>query len=255
MFKNLSNRAAKFVADNSPSILTSIGITGTVITAVLSGKASFKAATVIRDMEDADGYAEDDFVRLQCRLRIIWPFYVPTVISGATTILAIAFASHVGTRRAASIAAAYAISERTFEEYQNKVIEKIGAKKEQSVRDSVAQSRIDANPVNNREVIVTGTGEVLCYDSFTGRYFQSSMEILRRAENDINFSIINDMYASVTDFYNKVGLPRTSFSDEIGWKDGQKFKLDVSASISDDGRPCIHISFATGPVRDYYKFG
>jgi len=35
--------------------------------------------------------------------------------------------------------------------------------------------------------------------------------------NDTNEQIINDSYAALTDYYDRIGLARTDESDEIGW--------------------------------------
>lgn len=256
MLKDLSQRAAKFVADNSPTILSTVGIVGTAATAVLAGIASFKTAEIITREEYATGEPMDTRERIEfIRETGLWQLYLPVVGTGAATVLAVFFANRVGNRRAAAMAAAYTITERSLEEYQKKVVEKLGEKKAQAVHDAVAQDRIDANPVTSREVIITAGGEVLCFDAFTGRYFNSSVEAIKKAENEINFAILNELYASLTDFYNLVGLPRTSHSDELGWRNGQKFRVDITSAISDDGRPCIHVSFATSPIRDYYKLG
>jgi hypothetical protein len=60
-------RLLKFASDNSPAILTSAAVVGTITTAYLTGKASFKAADVIRDEEDKRGIVT--FFRLVSRWR------------------------------------------------------------------------------------------------------------------------------------------------------------------------------------------
>ena len=42
------------------------------------------------------------------------------------------------------------------------MVETIGEKKEQTVRDAVAKERLEKNPVENKEVIVTAKGDTLC---------------------------------------------------------------------------------------------
>jgi len=65
--------------------------------------------------------------------------------------------------------------------------------------------------------------------------------------------VLNDFYASLSDFYDLIGLPTTSFSDEVGWNSDRLLELQFSTVLSDDGRPCISIDFRTVPIRDYYK--
>lgn len=248
-------RAEKLAVDNSPAILTAIAVTGTLTTAFLTGKATFKAAELIAAEEWSFRPREMDHqLAPKEKIVLVWKTYIPAVGTGVLTVVCIVFANRIGTRRAAAVAAAYTISEKAFAEYKDKVVERLGTVKEQKVRDEVAQDRVDRNPVSDREVIVAGGGEVLCYDAFTGRYFKSDMETLKKAQNDLNYTMLNEGYASLSDFYNKIDIPTTSFSEEVGWTSDKLLELEFSTTLSDDGRPCISIDFMVAPARDYYKF-
>jgi len=253
-FAEIAKTVEKFTIDNSPTILTVIGVTGTVTTAILTGRASFKAAELIaheQTKENIRGHHQP--LTTKDKMRLTWTLYIPAVGTGLLTCAATVGANQIGTRRAAAVAAAYTISERAFTEYKEKVVEKLGESKEQNIRDEVAQDRVTRNPVGDREVIVTGGGDVLCYDAFTGRYFMSDMETLKKAQNDINYQIINQEYASLSDFYNKIGIAPTAYSDEVGWNNDKLLELKLTGTLSEDQKPCISIDFAVSPVRDYYK--
>ena len=250
----LMKQAGKLVGDNSPLILTALGVTGALTTAYLTGAASFRAARYIRYEESSRGYEfDEEELELKEKVNLVWKLYIPAAASAGLTITAIFYANRIGTRRAAAVATLYSVSERAFDEYKKKVVEKVGAKKEQSYRDEVAQDRVTRDPVSSREVIITGNGDILCYESFTGRYFHSDMETLRKAQNDINYEVMNDSYASLSDFYNLIGLPQTSYSDEVGWNADKLLELQFSATLSEDGRPCISIEFVVAPVRHYNR--
>jgi hypothetical protein len=242
-------KSEKFAIDNSPVILTVIGVAGTVSTAVLTGKASFKAAHLITDEEEISSIGSLD---LRERLLLVWPLYVPPVATGGLTITAIIMSHKISTGRTAALAAAYTISEKAFEEYRVKVIEKLGEKKEQVVQAEVAQDKVNQNPIGKREVIVS-SGEVLCYDEFTGRYFNSTVERIRAAQNNVNSKVLNDNYCSLSEFYSMVGLATTSMSEEVGWNVDRLMEIRFSTVLSDDNRPCISIDFNKQPIRDYYK--
>lgn len=250
----LSNlkRFERLITDNSPIILTAIGVTGTITTAVLTGKATIKAVRLL----DHEEYILDmqDQPPLDWREKVerTWTFYIPALGSGIFTVACIIGANRIGTRRAAALAAAYSLSEKAFLDYKDKVIETIGDKKEEKVRASIAQDYVDANPVSSREVIITGSGDSLCYDTITGRYFQSSVETLRKIQNDINQQILSSMYATLHEFYQKVGLPSTLYSSEVGWNLENMLELDFSATLSEGGQPCIAVGYKTYPIRGYY---
>lgn len=245
---SLVKQAERLIVNNSPVILTAIGVAGTLTTAYLTGKATFKAADIISDNESSY-----DPLEPKDKFQLVWKLYIPAAGTAALTVASIICANRISGRRAAALAAAYSISERAFDEYKTKVIEKMGEKKEQTVRDEIAQDRLDRNPVSTREVIIAGGGDVLCYDAYTGRYFTSSVEAVRKAENDINHRLIHDHYASLTDFYDLIGLPAVRVSDEVGWNLDTLLEVDISAGMADDTKPCLVLSFEVSPARQYFR--
>ena len=250
----LAKRFEKLVTDNSPSILTAIGVTGALTTAYLTGKATLKAANLIQYGEYGSiGNTKHRDFNTKDKAKLCWKFYIPAAVSATLTVAAIISANRIGSRRAAALAVAYSVSERAFEEYRNKVVQRLGDKKEQSLRDEIATERINRNPVDNKMVIITGRGEVLCYEEFTGRYFNSDMEALRKAQNDINEQVINDSYAALSDLYTLLGLPQTTNSDEVGWNLDRLLKLTYSYVGAEDGTPCISVGFSVFPVRFYNR--
>lgn len=242
----VAKRLEKMTLDNSASICTAIGVVGTVATALLTGKATIKAVRILD--EKTDKHTSN-----KAKAKLVWMLYIPPVGVGAVTVVSIIGANRIGSRRAAAIAAAYSISEKAFTEYKEKIIEKIGAKKEIGFRDEVAQDQVNRNPVGQREVIITGNGDVLCYDSLTGRYFNSSVETLRKAENEINKKILSDNYASLSEFYDRIGLSNTVISEEIGWNLDNMLELECSTTLSEDNKPCVVVNYKCTPIRFYYK--
>lgn len=249
-------RAEKFTIDNSPAILTAIGITGTLTTAYLTGKASFKAYDLLLEEDTRRHMNNEPPLRpdTKAMVQVVWREYIPAGISATVTVAAIFAANHVSTRRATAMATAYSLSERAFTEYKDKVVEKIGEKKNQEIKDEIAQDQVTRNPVDEATVIMTNDGEVLCYDRFIGRYFKSSMEALKRAVNEVNYTILHQDYASLSDFYMELGLEPTGISDEVGWTTDQLLELDISTVLSTDNKPCIAIDFNHRPIRNFDQY-
>lgn len=244
-------KALKFVTDNSPTILTTVGVTGTVVTAVLTGRAAFRVgldASAGHYEPLMDGL-EPESMETKDLVKKYWKEFIPPMVTGTLTVACIIGANRIGNRRAAALAAAYSLAEKGFEEYKSKVQEHLGSQKEQKLRDELAQDRVDANPVSSREVIITGNGDVLCYDSITGRYFMSNVEAIRKAENDLNHTIIHNLYATLTEFFLLIGLSPTPFSSEVGWNMDELLDLKFSTVLSDDNRPCISIDYTVSPIR------
>ena len=251
--EQLLKRAEKLVIDNSPTILTSIGVTGTITTAYFAGRASFRARDIVETDRVSRGLSSIDEMPFKYKVKIVWKEYIPAVGTGVLTIAAIIAANRIGMRRAAAIAAAYSLSERAFNEYKTKVVEKIGDTRERDVRDEVAQDRVKKNPITHSEVVLTENGDVICYDSISGRYFTSNMETIRRVQNDVNARIISDYYCSLNDLYNGLGLPRTPYGEEVGWNANSLLDIQFSAVLSEEGKPVISLDYRVYPVRDYHR--
>lgn len=253
-------RYGKFLLrDNSSAILTGMAVTGTVTTAYLSGRASFKAARIIEEERNFERFENHNGeiigplreVSTVSMVKLTWKLFVPAVGVGATTITCILLSNKLSSKKVAALTLASGISERALQEYKDKVVERLGERQDRDLRDEIAQDRVSGQPVNPREIILAGTGEVLCYDMTTGRYFQSTVEEIKRAENKINYNLIHFMSASLSEFYDEIGLPPTTYSDAVGWNLHNKMEVMFSTTMSSDGRPCIAIDFSKQPIADY----
>lgn len=244
----------KNASDNSPTILIAIGVAGVAATAVLAGKASFKAAEVIRVGNEAAYYPDEEVEPLTLgeMARSTWKLYIPAAVTGIATVACILSANRINASRAAVMASAFSLSQDALGRYTEKVREKFGEAKEQEIRDALAQDIVSRT--NIPSVIVFGSGDVLCMDIWSGRAFMSTLQKLKEAEVNTNYEIIRQDYASLTDYWDRIGLPKTSDSDNIGWSSDAKLEVKYASAIAEDGRPCITIDFdGTIPVRGYWS--
>lgn len=252
-------RVERLVADNSPVILTAVGVAGTVGTAVLAGKATLKADRILkadyrqlcREVANGEPTPTKRDYRLH-QAKLVWKEFVPPVAVGTLTVTSIIFSNRISSKRAAALATAYTVLDNTFGDYKEKVVEVVGKNKEEKVREAVARERMDENP--SREVIIMGDAESLCFDVFSARYFKSTMEDLKRAQNDINYQILQDDYATLADFYTQIKLKTTPMSYELGWNHEAPLDLVFTTVMSEDQKPCIGVEFRVAPIRGYANF-
>jgi hypothetical protein len=230
---NLLHQLGQKVKSNAPEILTGLGITGVISTAVLAARAGNKAAAKLSE--------QDPWMSNKEKAKIVWPLYIPTGISGVVTIGCIIGSGRASGKQTAAAVTAYSLTERAFSEYKEKVVEQIGKGKEQKVRDEIAQDRVRANPPSAEVIIVEG--EVLCCELFTKRYFASTMERLQQAKNEINHRINNNMYVYLEEFYDLIDLPYTSNSGNLGWDSDKLMELEFSTVLSENNRPCLAFDY------------
>jgi Family of unknown function (DUF6353) len=246
-FSDILTKVANALKSHSPEILTAIGVGGVVTTSYLTAKASFQACRKL-DARGTEPFDRKERIKEQAKL--VWKDYIPPAVSGAVTIGCIIGSSKVSGRRTAAAVAAYSITERAFSEYRDKVVDQIGKNKEQKIRDEIAQDHVSNRP--SREVVVTTvSGHVLCCELYTGRYLRSDMETLRKAQNDLNKILIDQVFASLDEFYDLINMPYTSNSCMLGWDSDRLMDLAFSTVISDNGEPCLAFEYNyVKPIRN-----
>jgi hypothetical protein len=242
-FNNIIGIVTKQVKANSPEILAALGLVGAASTAYFSGRASYAAAKIIEEHEAKKGVGENRKERFKERTKLVWKLYIPAAISGALTVGCSIGSLKASGRRTTAAIAVYSLTEKAFAEYREKVMEEIGKGKEQKITDQLVQDRVTENPAGSREVVILGNGHVLCCELFTGRYFRSDMESMRRAQNDINAKIVNNIYTTLDEFYELLGLSSTSVSGNVGWDSDKLMELKFSTVISDGGEPCLAFDY------------
>lgn len=256
---NKPNMAALFknvkmaVSNHSPEILTGIGIAGMITTTILAVRATPKALELIDDKKNEfDMYPTEKLHPIEV-VKTTWKCYLPATITGVTSVACLIGASSVNSRRNAALATAYNLSASALTEYKTKVLETVGEKKEQLIRDKVAEERINKEPVNQSAIIVSGNGNTRCFDTITKRRFVSDIESINKIVNELNRRMINgEDYISLNEFYYELGLDGSSIGDELGWNVSTGLiELDFSAQLDTDGTPCIVIDYTVAPKRGF----
>ena len=237
----------------SPGILTGIGIAGMIGATFMAVKATPKALYLIETKKEE---AEMEELTPVETIKTCWKCYIPATLTTVLSAVCLIGASTVSAKRNAALATAYSISEAALREYQEKVVEVIGEKKEKAVRDAVAKDQIERDPVTKSEVvIIDSNSNTLCYEPLSGRYFKSTIDKIKKAEIKLDRQMIQEMYVSLNDFYWEIGLDGTDLGDQMGWNLSKGYMdLSFSSQLADDGTPCAVIVYGIPPVYDYQHY-
>lgn len=249
------------VRNNSTTILTGVGIAGTVTTAVLTGRASMAAARKI-DREQQDRYLlntepgekVDPIISNKEKAKMVWREYIPAAGVGVITVSSIILAQRINAKRIATLLVASSLSERALQEYKDKVVERIGPTKADNIQDEIAQDRVTNSEHKSGDILVVDEAKSLCYDEHVGRYFTASMEDLKRAENEANFAVLNNDFVTLAEFHEWLDLEPTSYSQSVGWNRDQTPKLRITSTIA-KGRPCLAFDYVKPPFPGYDVMG
>ena len=250
-FTKLIADARMALDKHSPEILLGIGIAGMITTTVLAVRATPKALIHIEAKKREE---HKDKLTVGETIKVTWKDYIPAVVTGVSSVACLIGSNTVQARRTAAIATAYKISEAALTEYKEKVVETIGEKKEKVLREEIAAEKATTQNASTSQVYITGGGETLFLDPISMRLFKSDINLVKRAQNEINERMLKSAfygYASLNDFYEELGLKPTSQGDDLGWNLDEMMDMHFGSDITEDGHPCIVLDYAVAPKYNY----
>lgn len=268
----LINNMVNFKDMHQREIMLGLTVTGVILTGITAAKAGIKAKEImdaqkkkVEELEERlenDEINDDEFLDEKKEITVstvkeMAPVVLPPVIIAGTTVYSAVSGYKSASKQIAAITAAFNITEKKLSEYQDKAIEMFGDKKAQTIKDGIAADKVKSEPPKDDLIIRTGHGEVLCLDDYSGRYFYSDPEHIRKCVNDVNEQLRDEFYVSLNDFYDALGLPNCKLGSDIGFcmEDGN---LNVSfsftgATLGDkDNIPCLVLNYDVSPK---YGFG
>ena len=247
--KKIRDNVVNTISDKSPEILIGFGLAGMLTSTVLAVKATPKALDILAEQEDRELSKVD-------KVKLTWKCYAPAAIGYCASAACIIGANSVNTKRNAVLAGAYKISESALLEYRDKVKEVIGEEKEKEIHAKIAEDRRCKEPENQGNVILTGKGDVLCYDMYSGRYFKSEMDEINAVLNELNYKLMQDNLLALNDFYDALGLQPIVTGYDHGWNvDEGLIKIYFTSTLADNGIPCLALHFDNLPRYGYDRLG
>lgn len=248
----LGNRLQKA----SPTILTLLGVGGVVATAVLTARAVPKAEQRRKDAEE-ESKSELTVVEI---VKAEAPAYAPAAMVGIGTIVCIFGANMLNRRQQASLASAYALMERTFHQYKDKVKAIFGEEGNHIVECAMEEE----NREIEEEQPPWDEVQTFYFEPY-GKFFERTMEQVFQAEYHLNRNFRLAGKVTVNDFLDFLGLEHVSTGDEFGWNDydGEVFYgyqwIDFSHRyiLTDDGLTvcCIDTPFPPHMGETLYSNG
>lgn len=247
--KDIMRMLDSFMKKNGAKLLTGLAIGGFFTAGILAVKVTPEASRRLESKKK-----EENVEKLPVKevVKETWKLYLPPILIATTSAGCMIGATSMAAHQTAVLATAYAVSDTAFKEYRAKTKELVGEKKEQEIHDKIAMDKLKNNPYDSREVIMTGKPEALCFEAFSNRYFRSTIEEVRQIENRLNRRLLDDMYISLNDYYDEIGLSHTKIGNELGWsvKDGL-IEFKYSSQLAEDGTPCLVIDAYLSPDIDY----
>ena len=154
------------------TLLTCIGAIGVVATSIMAVKATPKATKLLETSEKEKG---EKLTKIET-IKIAGPAYIPAAVVGVSTIACIFGANILTKNSQASLASAYALLDRSYKEYRNKVNALYGEDADDNVRTEVANDYYEEYTDNGEFDIDEESDDVkLFFDYNTLKMFRAPM--------------------------------------------------------------------------------
>lgn len=240
--------------NKTPLALTLVSCSGVIAVGILSAKAAPKAVMLLdRVREDKIDNGEEPNLTFGEVVKNTWKIYSPPVAVGAITIASIVSMNRLSEKHAMVLTAGATLATNTLKEYQQHVLDEIGVDRELKVRDRIAKHTLKKAviPEGDSDVYLLGDGELLCYDALSGRYFKSSVEEIRKIENELNREILTEMYVPLNSLYYYFDLEPIEVGTTLGFNIDNMVNMHFSAQLAPNNKPVLVVSHINSPVPYY----
>ena len=244
------NKAQLFLKAHSPTILTVIGSTGVVITAVLAVKGTPKALKLIEEAKMTKG----DELTVGETVQVAWKPYIPAAISCVSTILCIVGANYLNIQKQKNLMSAYMLLDNTFKEYRNRVSERYGEEVDEEFSHDLVRNQLE-----EMEGIYT---ETLFFEFNSMRFFEASIHKVLQAECKAKLQFAQYEHLTLNDYYSYLGIEPSPYGAAMGWS---KYQMQTEEHVDDleftyervimsNGIVCYNIITNVSPTMDHFCF-
>lgn len=235
-----------FLKKNSSTILTVIGSIGVGATAIVSAKDTIKAMK---------RFEEEKPLTMKKKIKLAAPCYIPTIITGITTILCICCSNKINKNIQKSLASAYVLLDQSYKEYRNSVKETYGDDGDLNVIQNISKKKAEQSQIDN-----TSDGDAF-FDFFSLQFFNSNLDAIRKAEEEANNILKAGGYISLKTVYSLIGEDIIGTDNLLGWSSGagkvygyDSIEIVTDEVVREDGSKYYILDFVTQPTNDYLDF-
>ena len=248
---NVYNSVKWNVEKHSPEILMGVGIVGVVATTVTACKATMKLNDILDECVETrekikevaenpkydDKYSEEDAQKdltinyVQTGVKIV-KLYAPSVALGVFSVGCLLGSHNVMQKRNAALSAAYLTVDKSFKEYKQRVIDRVGEEVEKEIRYGIKAEEIETT-IQNEDGTETTVKETIktmdpnLYSDYARFFDEASPYWQSDPEYNLVFLKAQQQYANdllrakgrlfLNDVYDMLGIEKTKAGQIVGW--------------------------------------
>ena len=179
-----------------------------------------RADSCINHDGDPDAYTKTE------AFQSAWMCYIPASLVGMSTIACIFGANILNKHQQATITSAYALLSNAYQDYERKTKEIFGEEGHQKILDAIAAEKADDVYISSPGICGSDSLSFsernpedarLFYDSFSRRYFESTIPQVLEAEYHLNRNWALGREICVNDLYDFLGIDKIPGGEALGW--------------------------------------
>lgn len=242
-------RQALILQKHSPNILFGVGIVGVVGTAVLASHATLQVESVLEEHDsnltkiqkvtslNVEGYddesAQQDTILVYVKTGMsIAKLYAPAVGLGVISIAALTKSHNILSQRNVALTAAYAVIEKGFAKYRERVVNELGTEKDLEFRYGWEERETLVDTKQGPKVIVShhAKKDDDGYSIYSRFFDELNTNWERNADYNFVFvkarqNFANDILQSkghifLNEVYDMLGMERSKEGQIVGWVKG-----------------------------------
>ena len=217
---NVYNGVKGKVEKHSPEILMGVGVVGVVATTVVACKATMKLNDILDECAETrekiksvqenpnyqDRYSEEDAQKdltinyVQTGVKIA-KLYAPSVALGVFSVGCLLGSHNVMQKRNAALSAAYLTVDKSFKEYKQRVIDRVGEEVEKEIRYGIKAEEIETTVTDEEgnEFVVPETVKTMnpnLYSDYARFFDEASPYWQKDPEYNLMFLRAQQQYAN-----------------------------------------------------------
>jgi hypothetical protein len=261
------------ISKHSPHILFGAGIIGVAASGVLAARATLKVEEILdyhetwsghinESFEIVDDYTVDDrrkdlaLLYVQTTVKIT-KLYGPAIIVGGLAFAALTGSHRILTKRNAALTAAYAVIDKSFKEYRERVVDDQGVDKDREYLKGIVTEKVSETSEDGKSVTVSEKKTQTGLSPYGVFFHDGNPNWTSRPEMNLLFlrghqTYLNDLFKSkgylfLSDVYDALGFEQTKASRIVGWhKDSKNGDNAIDFGIFEDSQALRVWEYATG---------
>ena len=248
---NVYNGVKGKVEKHSPEILMGVGVAGVITTTVMACRATMKLDDILVEAAETrekikevaenpayeDKYTEEDakkdlVINYTQTAAKVAKLYAPAVAVGVISVGCLLGSHDILRKRNAALSAAYLTVDKSFKEYKQRVIDRVGEEVEKEIRYGIKAEEIieTVTDEEGNETTVSETVKTMnptLYSDYARFFDEASPCWQNDPEYNLMFLRAQQQYANdllrakgrlfLNDVYDMLGIEKTKAGQIVGW--------------------------------------